>query len=179
MTHPTHGLDPNALEAALTDREGIAAMAAAYPDAVADLTWAEIDEVLASLSQNPGTSNTGEAVVWRGHEIPIRCPYPEYGRAGAPIAYDIDPGQGSATNRLVRDWPHEEYIDHLRISDGEITPLFAALEPRASDREAVIEEIENAMLWFAHPLTDHKVLRFKAEQTATAIRKLSEVSHEH
>jgi hypothetical protein len=155
MTHPTHGFDPNALEAALTDRERIAAMAAAYPDAVADLTWAEIDEVLAALSQNPGTSNTsGEAgpVAWRWRFPPGGWHYASEKPEFAP--YDAERVHGPF-------------------------PMYATLEPRASDREAVIEEIENAMLWFAHPLTDRKVLRFKAEQTAAAIRKLSEVSHEH
>ena len=198
MTHPTHGLDPNALEAALS----VKLVGQFWPGETAieseDHNWSAyraeryaqiITAYRAALSQNPGTSNTsGEAVVWRGHEIPIRCPYPEYGRAGAPIAYDIDPGQGSATNRLVRDWPHEEYIDHLRISDGEITPLFAALEPRASDRARTIEECAKVADGVRQRLEagrNGKPLSQIDEHTAgtgdriaAAIRKLSEVSHE-
>jgi hypothetical protein len=166
MTHPTHGLDPNALEAALTDRERIAAMAAAYPDAVADLTWAEIDEVLAALSQNPGTSNTsGEAepVAWRWRFPPGGWHYASEKPEFAP--YDAERVHGPF-------------------------PMYATLEPRASDREAVIDEIE--------AIIDAKVAEIDGQipnsprmrgrigyaierlsELRDAIRKLSEVSHEH
>jgi hypothetical protein len=193
MTHPTHGLDPNALEAAesayaaatmdlprhecencggsgviITGRArgehadantcqacGGGGVVIDFPEGWNPMASA-ITAYLAALSQNPGTSNTsGEAgpVAWR-----FKADDPHYDDAYVYCA--------------------TEEMALLRCpKNSKVEPLYAALEPRASDREAVIEEIENAMLWFAHPLTDRKVLRFKAEQTAAAIRKLSEVSH--
>lgn len=84
-------------------------------------------------------------VRWRGEEIPYICPLPSLGRAGAPYAYNIDPGAGSAMDRLQRDWPHRAQVNDLRRRDGRVTPLYPATpDPLPVSREAVIAVLRRA-----------------------------------
>lgn len=80
--------------------------------------------------------NKASAVTWRGTGIPVECPYPPVGRWGAPWGYNIDPGAGSAADRLQRDWPRSYQIEDLHERDGSVTPLYP-LRPQALKREEV------------------------------------------
>ncbi len=91
-----------------------------------------------------------EIARWRGENIPYDCPYPSVGVRGAPYGYNVDPGAGSAMDRLQRNWPDRAQIIDLRARDGEITPLFPAIlaalaHPPAQGSEerykAALEEI--------------------------------------
>ena len=175
MTHPTHGLDPNALEAARKWPDLAAIEAAARkvnPGRSEDhIKSVALDalSIIRALSQNPGTSNTsGEAgpVAWR-----FKADDPHYDDAYVYCA--------------------TEEMALLRCpKNSKVEPLYATLEPRASDREAVIDEIE--------AIIDAKVAEIDGQipnsprmrgrigyaierlsELRDAICKLSEVSHEH
>jgi plasmid stabilization system protein ParE len=208
MTQPTHGLDPNALEAALS----VKLVGQFWPGETAieseDHNWSAyraeryaqiITAYLASLSQNPGTSNTsGEAgpVAWR-----FKADDPHYDDAYVYCA--------------------TEEMALLRCpKNSKVEPLYASLEPRASDREAVTDEMVRAGAFAAWASTTpfagltEAAFRAKSDQHVrsadlgggttleqdmlldwelntdtfcvlaratleAAIRKLSEVSHEH
>jgi len=179
MTHPTHGLEPNALEAArsrlrlhhdlettakaLFDRARRLDQVAGFGYEMADFLT-DLVPFLYALSQNPGTSNTsGEAepVAWRWRFPPGGWHYASEKPEFAP--YDAERVHGPF-------------------------PMYATLEPRASDREAVIDEIE--------AIIDAKVAEIDGQipnsprmrgrigyaierlsELRDAIRKLSEVSH--
>lgn len=73
--------------------------------------------------------DTTGAAAWHGKDIPVACPLPEYGAIGAPLGYSIDPGAGSAGDRLMKEWPNDTGIHSLRERDGCITALW----PKAAD----------------------------------------------
>jgi hypothetical protein len=201
MTHPTHGLDHNALEALRNELEG------EYGEKVIGkqtLYWL-VTAYLAALSQNPGTSNTsGEAV---GVKIKPLEWGPESGlgfhRADTPF------GQYVIMTKLP-PIPEVTWWFGIRHGNDKMAPslaeakaaaqadyeqrILAALEPRASDREAVaVEALKQYQAAIASCLTAGGVPIndlgqpqswwteiIEAQQSGSAaIRKLSEVSHEH
>ena len=105
----------------------------------------KIDAVIARAESQPALPEGVEAVAWRGEEIPYLCPLPALGRAGAPYAYNIDPGAGSAMDRLQRDWPDRAQVNDLRRRDGRVTPLYATPLPTGRDPVAVITEWAGAL----------------------------------
>ena len=81
----------------------------------------------AMLAARPAATPGGEREAiarWRGKDIPYDCPFPSVGVSGAPYGYNVDPGAGSAMDRLQRQWPDRAQVRDLRERDGEITPLF-------------------------------------------------------
>ncbi len=82
-----------------------------------------------------------EPVAWRGTAIPMECPLPPVGANGAPNAYEIDPGAGSAMDRVQREWPAPSVIENLRLRDGRITPLYASPTTSPHAPEGVRDDV--------------------------------------
>jgi len=193
MTQPTHGLDPNALEAAVLPCDihlppattlckgvslaalltGLRARGMVLPD-------------LAALSQNPGTSNTsGEA---------LRAHLREHWLASIVCDHEAKTDTAICSCSQWADTPHpsvgaavDAWIEHV------FATLPAALaSSERSGREAVIEECarvadaqeaeDESHYLSAGRDDDARSHYLWAKQTAykiaAAIRKLSEVSHE-
>jgi hypothetical protein len=199
MTQPTHGLDPNALEAAPTrsrirlhhDPETTAKALferARHLDQVAGFGYemgdflTDLVPFLAALSQNPGTSNTsGEAVAI---ETTLRGEIREaiYQSEKQRPQFDWNNTDGAARQRHVdaeQVWEAREYNRLVRVIEIALDKPIASLEPRASDREAVEQGLERAAKWHdqrARDTPDAFEMEFH-QVSAAAIRKLSEVSH--
>lgn len=128
---------------------------------------------LAALSQNPGTSNTsGEA---------LRAHLRDHWLANIVCDHEAKTDTAICSCSQWADTPHpsvgaavDAWIEHV------FTTLPAALEPRASDREAVLIDLETLKWW--RELVDLNPADLAPrldDRIAAAIRKLSEVSHEH
>src|SRR6185312_5337262 len=171
MTHPTHGLDPNALEALRNELEG------EYGEKVIGkqtLYWL-VTAYLAALSQNPGTSNTsGEA---------LRAHLREHWLASIVCDHEAKTDTAVCSCSQWADTPHpsvgaavDAWIEHV------FETLPAALEPRASDRGAeALRDILADMgvtaadpMWADHVELPKAVLRQWIVVVRAAIRKLSE-----
>jgi hypothetical protein len=156
-----------------------------------------VETALAALSQNPGTSNmSGEAVA-----ISVKTMKLSDGREDHYVSIrvgdrEITPHKYSIKGRAefdVAEWnwllngaEKPDVVDWL-----DRTRPLVALEARASDRERTIEECAKVADGFVDPVDPDFARRrpdeaanFErdndtARRLATAIRKLSEVSHEH
>lgn len=60
--------------------------------------------------------------------FPVKSPYGEIGRSGSPLAYLIDPGAGSASDHVQRQWPTVRNLEDITRRGGDITPLYAAVD---------------------------------------------------
>jgi hypothetical protein len=250
MTHPTHGLDPNALEAAparsrlrlhhdlettakaLFDRARRLDQVAGFGYEMADFLT-DLVPFLYALSQNPGTSNTsGEAVgaqkLLGSDDDPESLAYAlRIGAMGTPFN-DYQGALYMNSRYKADEYRDAEFHDYglaravriiLNNADA-IRNILATLEPRASDREAVTDEMVRAGAFAAWASTTpfagltEAAFRAKSDQHVrsadlgggttleqdmlldwelntdtfcvlaratleAAIRKLSEVSHEH
>jgi hypothetical protein len=143
--------------------------------------------IIRALSQNPGTSNTSGEVV----AISVKTMKLSDGREDHYVSIrvgdrEITPHKYSIKGRAefdVAEWnwllngaEKPDVVDWL-----DRTRPLAALEPRASDREAVAHGLELAAKWHdqrARDTPDAFETEFH-QVSAAAIRKLSEVSHEH
>jgi hypothetical protein len=191
MTQPTHGLDPNALEAA-----AVALSGAPFPTVNSrNRAVLTITAYLAALSQNPGTSNTsGEAVgaqkLLGSDDDPESLAYAlRIGAMGTPFN-DYQGALYMNSRYKADEYRDAEFHDYglaravriiLNNADA-IRNILATLEPRASDRERTIGECakvaNEALTTILAQLPKHINLSSEALSALAAIRKLSEVSHE-
>lgn len=60
--------------------------------------------------------------------FPDRSPWGDIGCSGSPLAYLIDPGAGSASDRVQRNWPDHHHLEDISRRGGDITPLYPAVD---------------------------------------------------
>jgi hypothetical protein len=190
------GLDPNALEA--TRERAQAALDSARatgPNSTSqtalEYRLAECIDVIAALSQNPGTSNTsGEAV---GAKVkPLR-----WLDVGTPSELDLIAHTPFDTFHISRDdtceWPivlrpfitsqsNYQTVEEAKAAaeaEFERRILSALASSERSGREADAKVASDALTVILSQLPKHINLSKEALSAVAAIRKLSEVSHEH
>jgi hypothetical protein len=68
---------------------------------------------------------------------PDESPFGSIGTTGSPLAYSIDPGAGSGSDRVTRYWPDRRTLDDIHERGGDITPLYARTADEDTLRDAL------------------------------------------
>lgn len=94
--------------------------------------------------------------------FPDRSPFGEIGVEGSPLAYLIDPGAGSGSDRVTRFWPDRATLDDIHRRDGEVTPLYDHYDIFGCAVQATLDSI-NA---WDEPLTARDAIKMLVERLA-------------
>jgi len=82
--------------------------------------------LVSALKRSPAESGGAQATAVGEARGPFSTvsPYGEIGRRGSPLAYLIDPGAGSGSDRVTRYWPTRGELDDIERRGGSVTPLY-------------------------------------------------------